>query len=51
MYAALDGYWVFLKPLAAGEYTFTIHGDAPWFGGAKGEPRFETDVTYKVTID
>jgi hypothetical protein len=50
MYSALDGYWVFLKPLAAGEYKFTIHGEAPWFG-AKGEPNFVTDVTYKVTID
>lgn len=50
MRSALDGYWVFLKPLAAGEYKFTIHGEAPWFGG-KGEPNFVTDVTYEVTID
>jgi hypothetical protein len=51
MYSALDGYWVFLKPLAADEYKFTIHGEAPWFGGAKGESNFVTDVTYMVTID
>lgn len=49
MYSAMDGYWVFLKPLSAGQYTFTIHGQAPWFG-EKGAPQFETDVTYEVTI-
>jgi len=51
MRSALDGFWVFLKPLDADEYIFTIHGEAPWFGGSKGEPNFVTDVTYKVTIE
>lgn len=50
MRAALDGYWVFLKPLAKGQYTFTIHGEAPWFGPDPNEPKFETNVTYQLGI-
>jgi hypothetical protein len=50
MYSAVDGYWVFLKPLNPGEYKFIIHGDAPWFGPEKDAPRFETDVTYQVSV-
>jgi len=50
MYSAVDGYWIFLKPLSPGEYTFRIRGDAPWFGGNKEEERFVTDVTYEVTV-
>jgi hypothetical protein len=50
MYSAIDGYWVFLKPLSPGQYTITIHGDAPWLGGKKDEPRFETDVRYEITV-
>jgi hypothetical protein len=39
-----DGYWVMLAPLSCGQHTIHIHGGIP------GSPRFDTEVTYHLTV-
>jgi len=40
-----DGYWVMLAPLSRGQHAVRIHGGIP------GSPRFDTEVTYHLTVE
>jgi hypothetical protein len=42
-----DGYWVLLKPLAPGPHTIQVKSKLT---PKKGEPAFNLDVTYKITV-
>jgi len=49
VHAALDGYWLLLRPLDPGKYTIGISCREPYFAGGQDE-YFYADVTYDLTV-